>query len=86
MFGVIGWIVFGLVVGAIAKLIMPGRDPGGIVVTIVLGIVGALVGGFVGRALGFYGPNDPAGFLMSLVGAVILLAIYRIIVGRRRVA
>jgi uncharacterized membrane protein YeaQ/YmgE (transglycosylase-associated protein family) len=86
MFGVLGWIVFGLIVGAIAKLVMPGRDPGGIVVTIVLGIVGAVLGGFIGRALGFYGPNDPAGFLMSLVGAIILLAIYRVLVGRRRVA
>ena len=77
MFGIVGWIIFGLIVGAIAKLFMPGRDPGGIVVTILLGIVGAVVGGGLGRALGFYGPNEPAGFLMSLVGAVLLLWIYR---------
>lgn len=79
---ILGWIVFGLIVGAIAKLIMPGRDPGGIVVTILLGIVGALVGGFVGRALNMYGPNDTAGFLMATVGAIVVLAIYRMIVGR----
>ena len=82
--GIIGWIVFGLIVGAVAKLLMPGRDPGGIIVTMLLGIAGALVGGFLGRAAGWYGPNDPAGFLMSLVGAVILLALYRMAIGRRR--
>lgn len=84
MFGILGWIVFGLVVGAVAKLLMPGRDPGGIIVTMLLGIVGAVVGGWLGRAMGLYGPADPAGFVMSLVGAVALLAIYRMTVGRRR--
>ena len=83
MFGVIGWILFGLVVGALAKLLMPGRDPGGIIVTMLLGIAGALAGGYIGRALGWYGPNDGAGFLMSLVGAIILLWIYRMVIGRR---
>jgi uncharacterized membrane protein YeaQ/YmgE (transglycosylase-associated protein family) len=83
MMGVIGWIIFGLIVGAIAKLLMPGRDPGGFIVTILLGIVGALLGGFLGRALGWYREGEPAGFLMSLVGAVILLAIYRMAIGRR---
>jgi len=83
MFGILGWILFGLIVGAVAKLIMPGNDPGGIIVTMLLGIVGAVVGGWIGRALGFYGPNDPAGFLMSLVGAVALLALYRAFAGRR---
>ena len=82
---ILGWILFGLVVGAIAKLVMPGRDPGGFIITILLGIAGALLGGFLGRAMGFYGPNDAAGFLMSLVGAIVLLAIYRMTVGRRRV-
>ena len=82
MFGIIGWIIFGLIVGALAKLVMPGRDPGGIIVTMLLGIAGAVAGGFIGRALGWYGPNDSAGFLMSLIGAVILLWIYRMIVGR----
>ena len=84
MFGILGWILFGLIVGAVAKLLMPGNDPGGIIVTMLLGIVGAVVGGWIGRALGFYGPNDPAGFLMSLVGAIALLAAYRAL-GRRRV-
>lgn len=84
MFGIIGWIIFGLIVGAVAKLVMPGRDPGGIIVTILLGIVGAVVGGYIGRALGLYGPDDAAGFLMSLLGAVVLLGIYRMVVGRRR--
>jgi uncharacterized membrane protein YeaQ/YmgE (transglycosylase-associated protein family) len=83
MFGIIGWIVFGLIVGAIAKVLMPGRDPGGIIVTMLLGIAGALAGGFLGRALGWYGPNDSAGFLMSLLGAIVLLFIYRMIIGRR---
>ena len=83
MFGVIGWIIFGLIVGAIAKLLMPGRDPGGFVVTILLGVSGALLGGFLGRAMGWYNEGDSAGFLMSLVGAVVLLAIYRMAIGRR---
>ena len=77
------WIVFGLVVGIIAKLLMPGRDPGGFIVTTLLGIAGALLGGFIGRAMGFYGPNQGAGWLMSIVGAIILLAIYRMMVRRR---
>ena len=85
MFGILGWIIFGLIVGAVAKLIMPGRDPGGIIVTMLLGIVGAVVGGWMGRAMGLYGPEDPAGFLMSLLGAVALLAIYRVAIGRRTV-
>jgi uncharacterized membrane protein YeaQ/YmgE (transglycosylase-associated protein family) len=83
MFGVLGWIIFGLIVGAVAKLLMPGRDPGGFIVTILLGIAGAVLGGFIGRALGWYGEGDAAGFLMSLVGAVVLLAIYRMVIGRR---
>jgi len=83
MFGVLGWIVFGLIVGAVAKLLMPGRDPGGIVVTSLLGIAGALLGGFLGRALGLYGPQDAAGFVMALIGAIVLLVIYRAVVGRK---
>ena len=81
--GILGWILFGLVAGIIAKLLMPGRDPGGFVVTILLGIAGALLGGFLGRALGFYGEGEAAGWLMSILGAVILLAIYRVAMGRR---
>ena len=83
MFGVLGWVLFGLIVGIIAKLLMPGRDPGGFIVTILLGIGGALLGGFVGRALGFYGPDEAAGFFMSLIGAVLVLFLYRMAVRRR---
>ena len=83
MFGVIGWIIFGIIVGAIAKLLMPGRDPGGFIVTMLLGIAGAVLGGFLGRSLGWYGPNDGAGFFMSLLGAVALLGIYRMMLTRR---
>jgi uncharacterized membrane protein YeaQ/YmgE (transglycosylase-associated protein family) len=85
MFGVLGWIIFGVIVGAIAKLLMPGRDPGGFIVTMLLGIAGAVTGGFIGRALGWYGPNDAAGFFMSLLGALVLLGIYRMLVSRRTV-
>jgi uncharacterized membrane protein YeaQ/YmgE (transglycosylase-associated protein family) len=81
--GILSWILFGLVVGVIAKLLMPGRDPGGFIITILLGIAGALIGGFVGRAMGFYGPNEGAGWLMSILGAIILLALYRMMVRRR---
>ena len=84
MLGWIGWIIFGLIVGIVGKFLMPGRDPGGFIVTIVLGIAGALLGGFVGRALGFYQEGEPAGFIMAVIGAIILLAIYRAVVGRRR--
>jgi uncharacterized membrane protein YeaQ/YmgE (transglycosylase-associated protein family) len=77
MFGLIGTIIFGLIVGFVAKLLMPGKDPGGVIITILLGIVGAVLGRWIGRAMGLYGPDDAAGFLMSLVGAVVLLAIYR---------
>ena len=83
MISLLSWIIFGLIVGALAKLLMPGRDPGGIIVTIILGIVGALLGGFLGRALGFYGPGDVAGFVMSLLGAILILLLYRLIIARR---
>jgi uncharacterized membrane protein YeaQ/YmgE (transglycosylase-associated protein family) len=89
---VIGWIVFGLIVGLIAKAIMPGRDPGGFIITTLLGIVGAVIGGWVGSALLGYGSATASGdvtrpgFIMSLVlsvvGAIIVLAVYRLIVGR----
>ena len=75
--GILGWVLFGLVVGIIAKLLMPGRDPGGFIITTLLGIVGAVIGGFLGRSLGLYGPGEPAGFLMATLGAVVLLFIYR---------
>jgi uncharacterized membrane protein YeaQ/YmgE (transglycosylase-associated protein family) len=82
MFSILGWIVFGLVVGIVAKLLMPGRDPGGLVVTMLLGIVGAVLGGYIGRAMGLYGPNEAASFLMSLLGAVVLLVVYRLFARR----
>jgi uncharacterized membrane protein YeaQ/YmgE (transglycosylase-associated protein family) len=76
------WILFGLVVGVVAKFLMPGRDPGGFVITMVLGIVGAFVGGFMGRMLGWYRDGDPVGFVMAVLGAIVVLAIYRMTVGR----
>jgi uncharacterized membrane protein YeaQ/YmgE (transglycosylase-associated protein family) len=86
MFHFLWVLIIGLVVGALAKLIMPGKDPGGIIVTMLLGIAGAFLGGWIGRAVGLYQEGQGAGFIMSLIGAIILLAIYRLIVGRRRVA
>jgi len=83
MFAILSWVVFGLVIGIIAKLLMPGKDPGGFIVTILLGVAGALVGGFIGRAMGFYGDGQGAGWLMSILGAIILLALYRMLVRRR---
>lgn len=83
--GILGWILFGLIIGALAKLVMPGRDPGGIIVTMLIGIAGAVLGGFVGRAMGFYGEGEPAGWIMSFIGAIVLLVIYRMMVGRRTV-
>ena len=78
-------IIIGLIVGALAKLVMPGKDPGGIIITILLGIVGAFVSTFIGRALGMYGSGQAAGWIMSVIGAVIVLAIYRAVAGRRPV-
>ena len=79
----IGWIVFGLIVGIIAKFLMPGRDPGGFVITAIIGIVGAVLGGYLGRAVGWYREGEPAGFVVAVIGAIILLALYRAVVGRR---
>ena len=86
MFHLLWVLIIGLVVGALAKLIMPGKDPGGIIVTILLGIAGSFLGGWIGRAVGLYQPGQRGGFIMSLIGAIILLAIYRLIAGRRRLA
>jgi len=83
MVSLLGWIIFGLIIGALAKLVMPGRDPGGIIVTILVGIAGALLGGFLGRAAGFYGPEEAAGWVMSILGAFVLLGLYRMLVARR---
>ena len=75
--GIIGWIMFGLIVGALAKFVMPGKDPGGWIITTLLGIIGALVGGFLGRMLGLYKEGEPAGFIGAFLGAVLVLWIYR---------
>lgn len=80
--GFIGWILFGLVVGIVAKFLTPGRDPGGFFITALLGIIGAVVGGFVGQSLGFYREGEPVGFLMAVLGSIILLLLYRMFVGR----
>jgi uncharacterized membrane protein YeaQ/YmgE (transglycosylase-associated protein family) len=78
------WIVFGFFVGLVAKIVMPGRDPGGFIVTILLGIAGAMLGGFLGRALGLYRGEDAVGFIMAVLGALLLLVFYRVISGRVR--
>jgi uncharacterized membrane protein YeaQ/YmgE (transglycosylase-associated protein family) len=76
-------ILIGLVVGIVAKFLMPGKDPGGFVITSLLGIAGAIVAKFLGQTLGWYRAGEAAGFIASVVGAIILLALYRVIVGRR---
>ena len=81
--GIIGTIIVGLIVGFVAKLLMPGKDPGGFIITILLGIVGSVVGRWLGQALGFYGPDEAAGWLMSILGAILLLAIYRMATKRK---
>ena len=83
--GVIAWIISGLIIGVVAKLLMPGRDPGGFIVTILLGIAGALVGGWLGQAVGWYRPGEGAGWIVSILGAILLLWIYRLFVSRRTV-
>jgi uncharacterized membrane protein YeaQ/YmgE (transglycosylase-associated protein family) len=75
--------LIGLVVGVIAKFLMPGRDPGGCIITMIIGLVGSMLGTFLGQLLGFYQPGESAGFIMSVIGAMLLLWIYRMIVGRR---
>ena len=75
-------LIIGLVVGGLAKLVMPGRDPGGLIVTMLLGIAGALVAGFIGRLLGIYNSGQGAGFIMSILGAILLLALYRLVTHR----
>ncbi|HET7816922.1 MAG TPA: GlsB/YeaQ/YmgE family stress response membrane protein [Sphingomicrobium sp.] len=82
-YGILGWIVIGGIAGAIAKLLMPGRDPGGCIITILLGIAGALLAGFLGRAIGWYDQNEGAGFIAAIVGAFLILLIYRLVLRRR---
>lgn len=81
--GVIGWLVIGLLAGGIAKLLMPGKDPGGCLVTILLGIAGALLAGFLGKAVGWYQEGEAAGFIAAIVGAFLILLIYRLVLRRR---
>ena len=82
---IIGALLIGLLVGIVAKLLMPGRDPGGFIITAILGIAGAFVAKFLGQQFGWYGPEDSAGFLASVVGAIILLLLYRLIFRRRTI-
>jgi len=83
-YGFFGWIIIGGLAGLLAKWIMPGREPGGCIVTILLGVAGALVAGYLGRAVGWYDADDGAGFLAAILGAIIILFVYRLIAGRRR--
>ncbi len=79
-------LIIGLVVGALAKFIMPGKDPGGIIITMLIGIAGSFIATFLGRALGWYRNGQGAGFIASLIGAILLLWIYRMVIGRRTTA
>ncbi len=79
---ILGWIFFGLIVGIVGKFLMPGRDPGGFVITILIGIAGSLVGGFLGRVSGLYGEGDPVGFIMAVIGSIVLLVLYRMFARR----
>jgi uncharacterized membrane protein YeaQ/YmgE (transglycosylase-associated protein family) len=81
--GIIWTLIIGLLAGAIAKLLMPGRDPGGFIITMALGVAGAFLATWLGQAIGWYGPDEGARFIGAVVGAVILLVIYRVIVSRR---
>lgn len=81
--GFLGWILIGLVAGVLGKLIMPGKDPGGFIVTILLGIAGALLAGFVGQAVGFYRAGEGAGWIAATIGAIVLLILYRLVMRSR---
>jgi uncharacterized membrane protein YeaQ/YmgE (transglycosylase-associated protein family) len=83
-YGFLGWIVIGALAGIIAKAIMPGKDPGGCIVTILLGIAGAMLAGFLGNALGWYKAGEGAGFIAAIIGAILILFVYRLVAGRRR--
>lgn len=82
--GIIAWIVIGGIAGAIAKFLIPGRDPGGCIITILLGVAGAVVAGYIGQQIGWYKDSQGAGFVAAIVGALVLLLAYRMIAGRRR--
>ena len=83
MSSILTTLIIGLLVGAVAKLLMPGKDPGGWIVTILLGIAGAFLAGYLGQAVGWYQPGQPAGFIASVVGAIVLLLLYRLLFKRR---
>ena len=83
--GIIWSIIIGFIAGLVAKFLMPGRDPGGFIITTLLGIVGAVVGTYLGQAVGWYRPGEGAGFIGAVVGAIIVLVAYRMVVGRRAV-
>ena len=82
--GLLYTLLIGLVIGVVAKFLMPGRDPGGCIITMLLGIAGSFVASYLGQAMGWYAPGQPAGFIFSVVGAMILLLIYRMLFARRR--
>ena len=82
-YGIIGWIVIGGIAGAVAKLLMPGKDPGGCIVTILLGIAGAFVAGFIGQSLGLSSASDGVGFIGAIIGAFLILFVYRLVMKRR---
>ena len=84
--GIIGTIICGLIIGALAKLIMPGKDPGGIIITILLGIVGSFLGGLIAGGLGFQSSTGFNYWIFSILGAIIILVLYRLIIGRRTAA
>ena len=79
----LGWVVIGLLAGVLAKLVMPGRDPGGCIVTMLLGIAGSLLAGFLGRLMGLYAPGQNGGFIAAIIGAIIILIVYRFFAARR---
>jgi uncharacterized membrane protein YeaQ/YmgE (transglycosylase-associated protein family) len=81
---IIWMLIIGLVVGALAKLIMPGKDPGGVIITMLIGVAGSLIAGFLGRAVGWYHEGESAGFVMSVIGSIILLALYRLVTRRHQ--
>ena len=83
MFSLLGTLLVGLIVGAIAKFVMPGKDPGGIIVTILLGIPGSFVASYLGRAVGWYKEGEAAGWIMSVLGAVLLLYLYRLFISKK---
>ena len=79
-------LIIGLVIGVIAKLLMPGRDPGGFIITMLIGVAGSFLAGLLGRAVGWYEQGETSGFIASVLGAMLLLFVYRLVVGRRNVA